>query len=176
MDLPATTERDLEALVILVAPTLTVKDLAPILKEALPGFKPLIVNFLPDLETFTIFFSAAERPEILAEEETETVTFLFTPTTLVVAASALIGAAVITKAEAKRAEIAFFDFLERKLLYIKTSINKIKKWSASPGDRVTVTGSLEPIITYAFPIGKEGKVLVMKKILALFWGISIDRL
>ncbi|MDE7424094.1 MAG: hypothetical protein K2N51_10410 [Lachnospiraceae bacterium] len=102
-----------------VAPTLTVKAFLPILKEALPAFKPLIVNFLPFLVTLTTFFSALERPVTLAEAETETVVDLPTPTTLLVAASALIGAAVITKAEAKRAEIAFFDFLERKLLYIK---------------------------------------------------------
>ena len=79
---------------IFTAPTFTVYALEPILKEALPGFTPFTVTFLFFLltDTFTIFFSAFDKPETFVVFLT--VKVFLTPRTFVVAASAVIGAVI----------------------------------------------------------------------------------
>ena len=79
------------------------------------------MNFLPFFVTLTTFFSALERPVTLFVAEAVTVKDFLTPTTLFVAASAVIGPEVTTKAEASNAEMTFLVFFDEKLLYIYMS-------------------------------------------------------
>ena len=79
-------------LAIVVAPTFTVYAFLPILKVALPALRPFTVTVLFFLftVTFTIFFSALDNPETFVVFLT--VNVFPTPTTLAVAAFAVIGA------------------------------------------------------------------------------------
>ena len=103
-------------LAIFVAPTFTVYAFFPILKVALPAFTPFTVTVLFFLftVTFTIFFSALDNPETFVAFLT--VNVFPTPTTLDVAALAVIGAEFERKMKAPKRWKTLI--IKRFLLYV----------------------------------------------------------